>query len=284
MPPIQTIPPHQIPTRLHHISPKPRALYGRGTLPDFDAYKCLAVVGSRAHTQYGHDACKALIEGLVGYPIMIVSGLAIGVDSLAHETALDAGLLTVAVPGSSLADHELYPRTKVPLAHRIVKSGGCLLSEYAVGEPTGPWSFPERNRIMAGLADAVLIIEATAQSGTSITARLALDFGKDVFVVPGSIFSPLSKGPHTLMKQGAQPVTCSRDIIEALGLSWHTEHIIGDDRHQDVRDNALLAHLPCTKETLITKLGEPAHVVQSRLSLLEINGIIREHDGILYIV
>lgn len=294
MPPIQYIAKSGIPTRLTRIHPPLRRLYCRGTMPDFDSYRCLAVVGARRNSEYGDRACRELIRGLKDYPIMIISGLAVGIDSLAHEAALDNGLLTVAVPGSCLDEKVIYPKSKLPLARRIIEAGGCLLSEYSSDEPTGPWVFPERNRVMAGLADAVLIIEASRQSGTSITARLALDFNKEVLAVPGSIFSDLSTGPHFLLQQGAIPAHSARDIVEALGLTWKDAELEKqaekDEKQQSLfcsataEEKELLVLLPSTRDNLITALCKPAQEVQTRLSMLEIRGLIREEAGRIFIV
>jgi len=292
MPPIQYISKHNIPARLNRIHPPLRRLYCRGTMPDFDSYKCLAVIGARKCSDYGEQACREIIKGLKGYPILIVSGLAIGIDSVAHEAALENGLLTVSVPGSGLDEKVIYPKNKLSLAREIVRSGGCLLSEYDSTEVTGSWVFPERNRVMAGLADAVLIIEASRQSGTSITARLALDYNKEVLVVPGSIFEPLSEGPHFLMKLGAQPATCAQDIIEALGLEWmDTEkrtQVTKKNKQESLFDactdeeKKLLALLPSSRDDLMHHLEKPMQEIQMHISLLEIKGIIKEEAGMIY--
>jgi DNA processing protein len=203
---------------LRELPDPPDELWIAGSLPPAD-YKMLCIVGARAYSSYGHEVCTTLIEGLQGLPICIVSGLARGIDSVAHEAALKLGLLTVAFPGSGLSQEVLYPTQNRELAERIVGSGGALLSEYAPDFRAQDWTFPRRNRLMAGISDVTLIIEGTSRSGTNITARLALDYNRTVCAVPGSIFSPLSKAPHELIRQGAIPVTCPKDIIEALGLS-----------------------------------------------------------------
>ncbi len=294
MPPIQYISKANIPERLARIHPPLRRLYCRGTMPDFNSYRCLAVVGSRQPSEYGDRAARALIRNLRDYPILIISGLAVGIDSIAHEAALEHGLLTVSVPGSGLDEKVIYPKSKLPLARRIVAAGGCLLSEYSSDEPTGSWVFPERNRVMAGLADAVLVIEASRKSGTSITARLALDFGKDVLAVPGSIFSSLSEGPHYLLQQGAIPIHSARDIVEALGLVWKDPEAEAQTEAKEKKqslfndctneEKGLLAILPSSRDGLIQSLKKPTHEVQMMLSLLEIKGIIREDAGKIYIV
>ena len=160
---IQKILPNDFPQALNEIPEPPDELYMRGKLPDPTQYYYLAVVGSRKYTAYGREATKRIISGLAGYPICIVSGLAIGIDGIDHRAALDAGLCTVAVPGSGLDPMVIYPRAHANLAREIIKNGGALLSEYEPDLRAAPWTFPQRNRIMAGLSQGVLIIEAEEQ-------------------------------------------------------------------------------------------------------------------------
>ncbi|MFA6416551.1 MAG: DNA-processing protein DprA [Candidatus Paceibacterota bacterium] len=202
---------------LLEIPEPPVALYIEGELPVSDKI-LLTVVGSRRLSTYGREVCSELIKGLAGQPIVIVSGLALGIDTVAHQSALAAHLTTLAFPGSGLDHSVLYPASNRRLAEEIIKSGGALISEYEPKFRATPYSFPRRNRLMAGLAKATLIIEANKKSGTLITARLALDYNRDVLAVPGSIHWPNSIGPNWLIKQGATPITNSDDLIEALGL------------------------------------------------------------------
>ncbi len=291
MPPIQCLLKSDIPERLARAHPPLKRLYIRGPLPDLSKHKALAVVGARKHSEYGKKACEELIRGLKEYPVVIVSGLAIGIDSIAHQAALENGLLTIAVPGSGLKEDIIYPQSKVPLARKILSRHGCLLSEYPPDQIASPWTFPERNRIMAGLADAVLIIEAELKSGTLITARIALDYNKDVLAVPGSIFSKLSQGPHFLISQGAIPVSNSRDIVEALGLLWKEEQ---GDAGEDIMqkdlfegcspdEKALLALLPSmpSRDEIARALGKPPNEIAMLISLLEIKGMVKEELGII---
>lgn len=289
MPPINILSKDRIPPRLLRTHPAPKRLYIRGDLPSLNDYKCLAVVGARRYSPYGAKVCRTLIEGLSNYPVIIISGLAIGIDSIAHEAALDSGLITIAVPGSGLNEDILYPQSKRPLARKIIEGGGCLISEYAPDTRADVWTFPERNRIMAGLADAVLIIEAEQKSGTLITARIALDYNKEVFAVPGDIFSPLSKGPHFLLKQGAIPISSSRGIIEGLGLIWYEKEEPGSsEQAKDIlagcspEEKEIISLLPLSRNEIIRSLERPAHHIQSTLSLLEIKGMIKEEAGIIH--
>lgn len=207
----------EIPKCLFEIPHPPKELYIRGTLPPKDhIYVC--VVGSRKHTQYGKECCEKIIEGLKGQPVVIVSGLALGIDAIAHKAAIKAGLKTVAFPGSGLDDSVLYPRTNFNLAKEILKSGGCLISEFPPDMKAEIWTFAQRNRLMAGISKAVLVIEAEEKSGTLITARMATDYNRDVLAVPGSIFSSTSIGTNKLLALGATPVTSSIDILDVLGF------------------------------------------------------------------
>jgi DNA processing protein len=216
-----TLSPKEFPALLREIPDPPKRLFLRGTLPPSDV-RYLCVVGSRNFSAYGATACADLIAGLRGYPIVIVSGLALGIDSVAHEAALRNGIPTIAVPGSGLLDSVLYPRVHVSLAHKILESGGVLLSESAPQEEATVWSFPKRNRLMAGLCHATLVIEAREKSGTLITARLALEYNRDVLVLPGPITSPHHEGSNRLLRQGAQAVTSADDILETLAIPHET--------------------------------------------------------------
>ncbi|MEN9852682.1 MAG: hypothetical protein RI996_625, partial [Candidatus Parcubacteria bacterium] len=197
----------------------PEQLYVLGDLPTITEHtKVLTVVGSRKYTSYGKEVCQKLIAGLAGTDTIIVSGLALGIDGIAHKAALDAGLRTIAVMPCGLSGSVIYPRAHAGLAREIVERGGALVSEYEPDYKSQIYTFPARNRIAVGLCRAVLVIEAEEKSGTLITSRLATDYNRDVFAVPGSIFATGSAGPHMLIKLGATPITCTNDLREALGL------------------------------------------------------------------
>ncbi|HEY1041967.1 MAG TPA: DNA-processing protein DprA [Candidatus Paceibacterota bacterium] len=196
----------------------PERLWLRGSLPGSEV-KRLAVVGSRALSPYGEAACRYLISGLAGYPISIVSGLALGADACAHRAALEAGLHTIAVPGSGLANKTIAPRTNYALAMYILASGGALLAEHPPEEGARPYYFPSRNRIMVGLTDAVLVIEAAEKSGTLITARMAADYNRDLLCIPHRILDENGQGNHRFLRLGAALVTEPEHILEALGVT-----------------------------------------------------------------
>lgn len=277
---IQKILPNDFPQALNEIPEPPDELYLRGNLPDPTQYYYLAVVGSRKYTAYGREATERIISGLAGYPICIVSGLAVGIDGIAHRAALDAKLPTVAVPGSGLDTSVIYPRAHANLAREIVEDGGALLSEYEPKLRAAPWTFPQRNRIMAGLSQGVLIVEAEEQSGTQITARLALDYNKNVFVVPGSIFSATSKGTNKLIKQGATPITSAIDLLEELGF---VKQQIGalDLTLYTPEERAIIVLLdePRAREDILALSTLSSSQTLSTLTILEIKGAIREKMG-----
>lgn len=277
---IRQLAPSEFPPLLREIPEPPAKLYLRGSLPVFDA-KLLAVVGSRKYTNYGKQVCESLIQGLCGYNICIVSGLAIGIDGIAHRAALDAGLHTLAIPGSGLDDDVLYPRRHKGLAHEILESDGGLLSEYEPDFRATVWSFPKRNRIMAGVTHAVLVIEAGEKSGTLITSRLATDYNRDVFAVPGSIFSESSRGPHMLIRLGATPVTSAEDILEAFSMETTPREakLPAELSSEETHVLALLSE-PKDRDTLIRALNVDVSHANILLMQMEMRGIIAEQNGI----
>ena len=206
-----------------------------GELPS-DDYKFLCVIGSRTNSTYGKEVCEKLIQGLAGYPIVIVSGLALGMDSIAHEAALKVNLKTISFPGSGLAPDAIYPYSKRELAKRIVQSGGALISRFPTNALSQPWMFPVRNKLMAGVSHATLVIEGRRGSGTLGTADYATEFNRDILAVPGDIHAELSYGPHMLIRRGATPITSSQDILEALGFTDTTRYDKEDDRDRILYD------------------------------------------------
>jgi len=273
----------EFPAQLLEIPDVPEHLYLSGTLPSPET-ALLAVVGSRKYSPYGKDVCEELIAGLAGYDIAIVSGLAIGIDSIAHQASLRAGLPTVAVPGSGLSPDALYPAANYGLAKDIVEKGGALLSEFKPDFRATPWSFPQRNRIMAGLSRAVLIIEAAERSGTLITARLALDYNRDVYVVPHSVFSENGKGSNALMRQGAMPVTSSADILRELGFDVSLDARGGaaaKDCSDEEKEILELLDNPLSRDELMRSLGADIGKTNVLLSVMEIKGLIKEELGIV---
>jgi len=282
--PIRQLTRAEFPPLLFEIPDRPTTLFVRGAVAPWGDRAFLAVVGSRHYTQYGKEVTRALIAGLRGYPVTILSGLAIGIDGLAHEAALEYGLPTIAIPGSGLGDHVLYPRQHRALAERILREGGCLLSEFESDFHATRWSFLKRNRIMAGMSHATLIVEAGEKSGTLVTARLAMEYNREVLTVPGSIFSKNSFGPHILIRDGATPVTTSADILEALGFkdigTPPTPDLFSSCSPEEKSVLALL-HEPLAKDDLIRLLPMSTSDANILLTLMELKGLIREYNGTL---
>ena len=272
----------EFPKALLEIPQPPTQLFIRGKMPPSD-YIYLAVVGSRNFTTYGREICEKLIAGLAGYPIVIVSGLALGIDTIAHRAALKAGLITMSMPGSGLDNSALYPRSNIKLAQEIVDSGGCLISEFKPDEKSHIYFFPQRNRLMAGISKAVLIIEAQDKSGTLITARMAVDYNRDVLVVPGSVFSDNSKGTNNLIRQGATPVSTSAELLDALGFQLEKPKQTDAEKYADCgKDEMIILKLlnePKERDVLIRESGMDVVKINSLLSIMEIKDLIKEEYG-----
>ncbi len=278
---IKKIEARDFPIGLTEIPEPPKTLYIRGSLPPTGSIY-LTIVGSRKYTTYGRDACEMLIAGMQGYPIVIVSGLALGIDTIAHKSAMKAGLKTVAFPGSGLSNKFLYPSSNRNLADTIIEHGGCLLSELEPEQPAAMWTFPRRNRLMAGIARAVLIIEAEDKSGTRITARLATEYNRDVLVIPGSIFSQMSKGTNSLLRLGATPITNPKELLEALGFTSDENKAVDrdlSDCSDEERSILDLIREPIPRDELVRALARPISETNALLSVLEIKGLIKEEMG-----
>jgi len=278
---IRALEPHEYPELLKEIPEPPKQLRLEGALPIL-GNKLLAVVGARKYSTYGREMCEILINGLAGEPVTIISGLALGIDSIAHKAAIHAGLQTIALPGSGLDRSVIHPRSHVGLADQIVASGGGLLSEYDDLMPAGVWAFPRRNRIMAGMCHATLVIEAEKKSGTLITSRLATEYNRDVGAVPGSLHSPTSEGPHMLIRLGAALIRDKNDILELLGLPRKDEPptlMEIEDLTGEEKTFIKILENPCPRDELIRKSKLDTGSASAILSLLEIKGLITEELG-----
>lgn len=266
--------------RLGEIPEPPKILHERGTWPSFST-KLLAVVGSRALSSYGREACEKLIVGLSGYPISIVSGLALGADATAHKAALRAGLHTIAVPGSGLDDCVLYPRTNASLAREILSSDGLLLSEHEDTHRARPEDFPSRNRIMVGLSHAVLIVEAGPRSGTLITARLAHEYNRDLLCIPHRIGDPHGFGANMFIRLGATLVSEPTHILEMLGIPEQTQEAQGNFKLTDVEGTLYkVLENPMSQDDLIRHTKLKASDVLTALLSLELQGILCREFGL----
>jgi DNA processing protein len=278
--PIREIFPEEYPSQLRELPDPPAKLWLRGTMPSAGT-KLLVVVGSRALTRYGREACEQLINGLAGYPISIVSGLALGADACAHKAALAVGLHTIAIPGSGLDDAVIGPRSNLGLAHQILKAGGALLSENEPDYLAHPYDFPSRNRIMVGLANAVLIVEAGPRSGTLITARLACEYNRDLLCIPHRIGDPHGFGVHIFSRLGAAVVSEPAHILEALQIPLReksTEYILPQLTPSEQRVYDLLSE-PRARDELIQITGLSPSIALTTLISLELKGVLKEEFG-----
>lgn len=277
------------PALLHEIPNPPALLYTRGTWQDWNTLPCIAIVGSRDYSPYGKHVTESLSRELARAGVVIVSGLAFGIDSLAHEGALAAEMPTVAVLGGGVDDTSIAPQSHLRLAQEIMRQG-VLLSEYAPGTKPTTGTFPARNRIIAGITLGTLVIEAKEESGSLITARLALDFNREVLAVPGSIFSPLSVGTNTLLKQGAKLVTGVQDILNELDLTSRSSSITDTpgkiESSLTDEERTLLTCL--SREGLhIDKVTEISRLETTRaaslLTKLEMRGLVKNIGNMQYI-
>jgi DNA processing protein len=275
------------PAGLRQVADPPPVLFVRGRLVPDDA-RAVALVGTRRATVYGRAVAERLARGLTAAGVTVVSGLAKGVDTAAHQAALQAGGRTVAVLGNGL--DQVYPPENAGLARRIVEDdAGALVSEFAPGVPPDAVNFPRRNRLISGLSLGTVIVEAPERSGALITADFALEQGREVMVVPGSILSPMSAGPNELLKQGATPVTSTDDILSALS-SLTTESPLSEAvaRHvpQLGREEASVWHAlggqPQHVDELARLLGTGPGEVSATLAMLELRGLARQVGAMLY--
>lgn len=270
------------PKLLKEIHDPPVVLYYRGEILPKDELS-IAVVGSRKMTDYGQEVTKSLVRDLVKVSLTIVSGLAYGVDAISHQSALEEGGRTIAVLGSGL--NRIYPSSHQKLAEEIWSGHGAVLSEFLPDEGPRPENFPLRNRIISGLSLGVLVTEAASDSGSLITANCALEQGREVFAVPGPIYSRLSKGPSELIKQGAKLVLGAQDILEELNLEMFKGVVLKETTNSKEEEQllALLLDGPRYADELVRQSGLEVSKTNSLLSLLELKGLIRNVGGNQYI-
>ena len=269
---------HNFTQRLASIANPPKSLCFMGNLPDSGA-PVVAIVGSRKPSAYGREVTEQLASDLAKAGCIIVSGLALGIDSIAQKAALEAGGTVIGVIPNELPD--ISPQTNYKLAMNIIKNGGAILSEWKKGDGkvVNRWSFLERNRLVSGLADAVIITEAAERSGTLNTAAHALSQGRDVFAVPGNITSPLSAGCNALLKQGAYPATEAKDILQIIAPEQlkkidQSQLPLGSSPEETIIIN-LIASGVRSGDQLQQQSGLPASNFSTALTMLEINGVIK---------
>jgi DNA processing protein len=274
------------PDLLKQIYDPPFCIFVRGALPQTEFP--LAVVGTRKFTSYGKQVTEELVGELAAQGIAIVSGLALGIDGIAHAATLRVGGKTIAVLGGGVDRNYIYPRAHLTLAHHIIEHGGAVISEYPPGTLPTNYTFPRRNRIIAGMSLGTLVVEAGEASGALITAQCSLDAGREVFAIPQNITSPTAVGPNNLLKMGAKPVTSAQDILDALNLR---------DIRQYVSNTAILPDTPTEAEVLKILSRTPVHIdqliketrlegskVMSTMTLMEMKGKVRNLGGMMYVV
>ncbi len=272
------------PSLLKRIDAPPPVLFMTGSLATVDDWS-VAVVGTRRATAYGRECALRLASDLARAGVTVVSGLARGIDAVAHEAAISAGGRTLAVLGNGL--DRIYPPEHRQLASRVVDHG-ALLTEQPLGAQPEARNFPARNRIISGLSLAVVVVEGDWTSGAVITAKQALEQGREVFAVPGSILSPSSEGPNRLIREGATPILSAEDLLEALNLSKAAQQsaarqVLPTDP-VETRLYDLLSSEPQHVDELRRAAGLPINVVTSTLALMELKGLVRQVGGMQYVV
>lgn len=279
------------PEKLKDIYDPPAVLYMKGRLPDFERCLSIGIVGTRNATAYGKRTSHVLAGSLAKVGVIIISGGAVGIDSLSHTAALEVGGETLCVLGCGINYPYLMANARM---RNTIAERGALISEYPPDYPPGKYTFPERNRIISGLSDGVLVIEAGAKSGSLITARNALEQNRDVFAVMGNITSPYSQGTNALIKDGAIPVTDYTDIISyypQFRLEGDPDDIVEDiPTHKtdiDVSPDAVKVYHAVTAEpvhidTITSAVKLPVNVVLQALTELELEGLIKAEKGRMY--
>jgi len=266
------------PSSLREIPFPSFGIYVRGTLPQENQLK-IAIVGTRKATPTGKLTAHNFAEELARTGVVVVSGLAFGIDAAAHNGSLDAGGTTLAVLAHGL--DEIYPRTHTQLGEKIIQNGGALISEYPLGSPSFPYRFLERNRIVSGLSQGVVVLEAPITSGSLATARFALEQNRDVFVVPGPVNHPNFVGSHALIRQGAELVTGTQEILESLGVTplkkAEQTRLFSTPEEKIILD-ALVRGGPLHVDKIIEVTNLKATLVNQALSLLLLSNIIQETE------
>ncbi len=271
------------PRLLGQVATPPPLLYVRGALIPEDDW-AMAIVGTRSPTSYGKEAARHIVTGLAQSGLTIVSGLAVGIDTVAHTVALESGGRTIAVLGCGV--DVIYPDRNKHLAEQIIQNG-AIISEYPMQTRPNAINFPPRNRIISGLSLGTLIVEAREKSGALITKEFALEQGRDVFAVPGSIFNQTSGGTHRLIKDGAGLVTCAEDILDALNLTTLSTHQeMAATLPDDPTEAMLMEHLshePLHVDVLCRASGLPTAVVSATLAMMELKGYVRQVGAMEYV-
>lgn len=259
------------PKLLKHIADPPFILYIRGSREILNS-KCFGVVGTRALTDYGRRATPQITQDIVHGGFTIVSGLAAGIDTLAHKAAIDAGGKTIAVLGCGSDDFTIFPKQNLGLAKKIIETGGAVITEYAPEVQGRALTFPLRNRIISGLSKGVLVVEADVKSGAMITAKCATDQNRDLFCVPGPIYARTSQGTNFMIQKGAKLVTRGEDVLEEYGVS--VSRMKKEIRPENETEAAILALLTVeslTSDDIIRKTGLESPKITAALAMMELN-------------
>lgn len=274
------------PSLLKEIKQAPAHLYVRGNAEILSSPYLLAVVGSRKAGSYGAQCVSRLLTQPIRAGIIVVSGLAYGVDSLSHQASVNEKKPTIAVLGSGVDDKSIYPHAHKKLAHEILENGGAIISEYPPGTSPIKGYFPARNRIIAGLSQVTLVVQASIKSGSLITSRLAMESNREVAAVPGAITDSLSAGPNMLIRDGAHPIIEPEDLLLLFGLdiggqsAGFVPQAIPTE-HQELY--VLLTHQPRHVDELISTLKKPAPQITTMLMELELQGFAQHVGGMRYI-
>ncbi|KXK12801.1 MAG: putative DNA processing protein [Chloroflexi bacterium OLB14] len=273
----------EYPNRLREIDQPPPILYIRGEYLQDDLF-AVAIVGTRKVTAYGRQVTEDIASFLASNGLTVISGLARGVDAIAHQTALRAGGRTIAILGTGV--DKIYPPEHRGLADEIMKRG-AVMSDYAVGTPPDASNFPPRNRIISGLSLAVVVIEAAETSGALITAEFAAEQGREIFAVPGNIHAPQSKGTNKLIQNGALPLLTPDDLMQALDLTRIGEHksarkILPTDE-VEAKVLSVLSSEPLHVDEIRNQAGLPIEKISATLALMELKGMVRQVGGMNYV-
>ncbi len=282
---IITIHDNNYPRLLKQIHDPPYLLYVKGAL-NAQQNDCMAVVGARRISPYGKRATEDITRELSRAGFYIVSGMALGIDTVAHKTAIAEQAPTIAVLGSGIDTDSIYPQSHTHIARDIVASGGCVISESPIGFKAMPYSFPQRNRIVSGISRGVVIVEADLKSGSLITAKIALDQNRDVFALPGSIYSATSRGTNWLIKNGATPITTPRDILEHynLHIKENKENGIRADNPEEAKILKALRYAPKTIDQLTIDNDIDMATLNATLVMMELKNKIKNLGDNTYVI
>ncbi|MBL6982085.1 MAG: DNA-protecting protein DprA [Anaerolineales bacterium] len=270
------------PSRLAECDNAPPVLYLCGEYQPEDEW-AVAIVGTRRVTAYGRQVTEQIARTLAASGVTVVSGLARGVDAIAHQSAIDAGGRTLAVLGCGV--DRIYPPEHRQLTEQVI-SNGALISDYPMGTPPDARNFPPRNRIISGLSMATVVVEAGEKSGALITANFAVEQGREVFAVPGNVLSPQSKGPNRLIQRGAHPLLDPKEILETLELSLISEHrearVVLPSDATEAQLFSILTHEPMHVDEIRVQTDLPIEKVTATLSMMELKGMVRQVSGMRY--